>query len=407
MRVLFLSSWFPAPPINGAKIRVNNLLRTLARAHEVTLVAFVNTLPWAEAEREMAGLRDICREVIAAPRPTATRLRAALGYLSPQPQHLAATYNPGMHEIVRQQSAKTRFDVVVASEVGPAMGISGYADAVVGVPRILDGLEVGLFLNGAALPDTPRRKFRRYLTRLKYEPYLRKHLRLFVACTVPSAIERGYVSRFAPSSQRLEVMPHGLDLDHFYPRSDIEAEPNTLVYSGSLSYFPNRDAVERFLNDILPQVWHEAPEAKFRVLGALAGFDPEPWQNEKRVDFSGLLRDVRPHLWSSWMSVVPLRFGAGTRLKIIESMALGTPVVSTSKGAEGLEVTHGENILIADDPRDFAEQTVRLLRDRGLRDRLARNGRRLVEAKYDWASIGARFNQLVEEVAAWRASPSR
>jgi glycosyltransferase involved in cell wall biosynthesis len=120
------------------------------------------------------------------------------------------------------------------------------------------------------------------------------------------------------------------------------------------------------------------------------------------VEFTGYLDDIRPTVGSSWVCVVPLREGGGTRLKILEAMALGTPVVSTSKGAEGLEVTHGENILVADDPAEFARHTLAVLKDQQLRSRLSANARRLVETKYDWNMSGAKFEALLSELVERR-----
>jgi glycosyltransferase involved in cell wall biosynthesis len=116
------------------------------------------------------------------------------------------------------------------------------------------------------------------------------------------------------------------------------------------------------------------------------------------VQYTGYLTDIRPVVAQSWMSVVPLRKGGGTRLKILEAMALGTPVLATTKGADGLDVTDGENILLADDPQRFAQQAMRLLRSPELRTRLAIAGRRLVMSKYDWRVVGPRFNVLVDNV---------
>ena len=120
------------------------------------------------------------------------------------------------------------------------------------------------------------------------------------------------------------------------------------------------------------------------------------------AELTGYLNDIRPAVAQSWACVVPLRVGGGTRLKILEAMALGTPVVSTSKGAEGLAVTHGENILIADDPGDFAQAVVCLLGDESLRAKLSANGRRLVEERYSWKTCAHRLEQLLYQVIEQR-----
>jgi glycosyltransferase involved in cell wall biosynthesis len=195
------------------------------------------------------------------------------------------------------------------------------------------------------------------------------------------------------------MVPNGVDTRH--NRLGIAApEPNTLVYSGAITYHPNYDAVEYFLRAIFPLVNLEEGEAILRVTGGTGHTKVEPLARYGHVEFTGHLADIRPTVAGSWASVVPLRIGGGTRLKILESMALGTPVVSTSKGVEGLDVVPEQHLLIADSPGEFATQTVRLLRDPGLRDSLSTHARQHMEEQYDWTEIGRKFTDVVEQVMA-------
>jgi glycosyltransferase involved in cell wall biosynthesis len=141
---------------------------------------------------------------------------------------------------------------------------------------------------------------------------------------------------------------------------------------------------------------------ELHITGSTQGVDVESLPMDAHVILTGYLPDIRSVVASAWICVVPLRVGGGTRLKILEAMALGTPVVATSKGAEGLDVTPDKNILIADEPDEFAAKTLRLLREQDLRNRLADNGRRLVEEKYGWSAIGQAFLRIVENVARGR-----
>jgi glycosyltransferase involved in cell wall biosynthesis len=300
---------------------------------------------------------------------------------------------------IKEQVAATKFDVVIVSEVGDGTGMAYYASELHTRPKILDCLEVAGYLDKWSSRIPLPQRVRPCLTWLKSRAYLRHLLRSFDVCTVPSKLELRNISAFAPAHTRLEIVPHSLDLDYLCWSSRGRVEPSSLVFNGSLTYFPNKDAAQFFLRDILPRIVRFDPDVKLRVLGDPADLDTRPWQGNGQVEFLGQLGDVRSEVWRAYASVVPVRYGSGTRVKIIESMALGTPVVSTSKGAEGLDVSPEVNILIADDPAEFAAQTVRLLRDPALRKRLAENGRRLVAEKYDWRVIGEQFNQLVEAVA--------
>jgi glycosyltransferase involved in cell wall biosynthesis len=181
--------------------------------------------------------------------------------------------------------------------------------------------------------------------------------------------------------------------------------PNTLVFNGALTYSANYDAMRYFLSEIHPRIRREESAVSLTITGSTAGVDLSALPLDRSVHLSGQVEDVRPLVAGASVCVVPIRQGGGTRLKILEAMALGTPVVATAKAAEGLAVTPEEHILIADDPAGFTAQVLRLLRDPALRQRLARDARRLVEGTYDWPAIGRQFTQLVETVARERARP--
>ena len=196
-----------------------------------------------------------------------------------------------------------------------------------------------------------------------------------------------------------------MDCQHNRPGL-AQPQPNALVYNGSLTYSANYDAMRWFLAEIYPRIKAARPRRL-----------PDHHRFHRGVDLAGLALDdtvASPASWTTcacpWprprVCVAPIRQGGGTRLKILEAMALGTPVVATSKGAEGLDVVDGEHLLLADDAESFARSTVALLKDPDLRRRLAANARRLVERAYDWQQIGARFVKLVEEtVESGRARP--
>jgi glycosyltransferase involved in cell wall biosynthesis len=193
------------------------------------------------------------------------------------------------------------------------------------------------------------------------------------------------------------VVPNGVDLDRY--KGDFSApEPGTLVFPGALTYSANFDAMAFFLHQIFPLVKARQPEVVLRITGRTNGVPLHGLPLNESVILTGYLDDMRPTVAQSWACVVPLRVGGGTRLKILEAMALGTPVVSTSKGAEGLEVTPGEDILIANEPTEFADTVLRLLDDPARRAKLAANGQRLVRERYGWDQIGKKLDQLLHQV---------
>jgi glycosyltransferase involved in cell wall biosynthesis len=171
-----------------------------------------------------------------------------------------------------------------------------------------------------------------------------------------------------------------------------------MVFAGSATYAPNYDAAQFLVRDIYPSIRKTEPGATLQITGALPGPD-RPLPEASGVRFTGHVRDIRPLIAQSWVSVVPLRLGGGTRLKILESMAIGTPVVATSKGAEGLDVRDGVNILVADEPGLFAQRVLSVLASGELREKLAIGGSDLVRSTYDWGIVGARLDAVIREAA--------
>jgi glycosyltransferase involved in cell wall biosynthesis len=396
MRVLVLSTWFPHPPSQGGKIRAYQLVRALADRHDVALVSFTDT---TIKPADLAHMERLCSRVeLVARSPFArSRVRTVLGWLSAQPSGVVGGYSRHMAATVQTVARDWRPNRVVALTFVTAP----YALDLPNVPKILD---VDNYMTRLLYEEYRRARgtagrLRRWLSWWKFRGYERDLLRQFDVClSVAPRDHRAIAAAMAGSSGHAALVPNGVDPAHHRPGL-ATPEPNTLVFNGALSYRANYDAVDYFVTEVLPLVQREVPSVCLRITGAEAGTLPNGLAGNPRVVLTGHLEDIRPVVAGSWVCVVPLRIGGGTRLKILEAMALGTPVVSTTKGAEGLRVVSGEHLLLADTSRSFAEQTVRLLRQPELRADLAMRARRLVEREYDWADIGQHFRDLVEELA--------
>ncbi len=399
MKILFISGWFPYPLDNGARVRTFYLLKHLSVHHQVTLLSFVRD---GRADRYRPAIQPYCQLVETVPfqpfRPH--RLRALAGFLSPQPRVLVYTYSPQMSDLVTHTLERERFDVIVASEIGIGTSTTPYVRNVKGIPRVLEDLELSMIESGIKAQQTWLGGMRHRLTWWKMRRFTARLLPDLDGCTVASEQERENVLSIVPGYRSLAVVPNGVDLSHY--SGSFSPRPNTLVFQGALTYGANFDAMAFFLRRVFPLIRARRPEARLYITGRTDGVPLERLPLDEGVVLTGYLDDIRPCVAQSWVCVVPLRLGGGTRLKILEAMALGTPVVSTGKGAEGLEVTPGENILIADEPIEFADAVLRLLGDRALRARLAANGRQLVQKRYDWRIIGERFNAFLESVAGKR-----
>jgi glycosyltransferase involved in cell wall biosynthesis len=391
VNILFLSRWFPYPPDNGSKIRIYYLLKSLAIAHRVVLLSFAEEEITTEQHQAMG---QYCARIFTVPykpfRPGT--LDSILGLLSPKPRSVISTFNPQMQNAVNELVKSGEIELIIASQTDMA----GYAANVGTIPKIFEELELTMAYE--KLRDTTGLSYaRRYLTWLKHKHYVKHLMPQFDACTVVSKPERMLALDVCPNIYNLSVIPNGVDTNH----NELglrPPEPHTLVYSGALSYIANFDAVNFFLAEIFPLIQQQVPNVKFFITGKSDSATKAKLPKRENVYFTGFLPDIRPRIAGSWASVVPLRTGGGTRLKILEALALGTPVVATQKGAEGLEVEPEQDILIADTPAEFAKAVIRLLDDADLRRKLSLHGRQTVEQKYDWDKIGQRLNDLIETI---------
>ncbi len=198
---------------------------------------------------------------------------------------------------------------------------------------------------------------------------------------------------------QISILPNGVDLDYFTP-TDEPRDPQTIVVTGKMSYHANVTAVLHLCNDIMPHVWARRPGARLYVVGK----DP-PGQVQRLatdhyplVTVTGYVPDIRPYLRRAAAAVCPVPYGAGIQNKVLEAMACGTPVVVTSQACSALQVTAGENVLIADEPQDFAQRVLDLLENKALRQRIGRQGRKYVEEHHDWRAVAQQLEGIYREV---------
>jgi glycosyltransferase involved in cell wall biosynthesis len=196
---------------------------------------------------------------------------------------------------------------------------------------------------------------------------------------------------------RATVVVPGVDCETLTP-SERPSSSSNLVFVGSMSYRPNVDAAEFFVRQVLPRIAREVPDVTLSIVGAAPAPSVKRLAQDPRVRVTGLVDDVRPYYAAAAASVVPLRIAGGVRMKILEALALGSPVVSTAIGAEGLELEDGRDLLIADTPEQFADAAIRLLRDPQLRDRLARHGRATAVRRFSWDSVARALEAVYDSI---------
>jgi polysaccharide biosynthesis protein PslH len=392
MKILFLSRWFPFPANNGSKLRILNLLKGLSRCHEVTLLSFIDA---ADVVPDETLLQEICSESYTVPwrEYDPDSRRARLGLLSPKPRFILDTYSPQMENEIARLLSKNKYDLVIASQ----LSMAAYHKSFQGIKAIFEELEIGGFYEQAHSAASFLQRMRNQLTWLKLRTYLSGILSSFSACTVASEKEKMLFNETFPGHRtKVVVIQNCIDLSQ-YQVPNVERGPHRLIFSGSFRYIANYQAVVWFLEKVYPLILKSVSDTQLFITGDNADL---PLPMTTNVQLTGHVQDIKPLIASCDASIVPIWSGGGTRLKVLEAMALGTPVVSTSKGAEGILAVNGKHILIADEPERFAFEVIHILQDEQFRRELASNALALIKEHYDWAQVMPGFLQVIEKVSA-------
>jgi glycosyltransferase involved in cell wall biosynthesis len=392
VRILYLATWFPYPLSQGAKIRSYYLLQALAERHEVGLISFEDEPIQPEW---LAHLGSLCSrvEVVRINPFRAGGSQSIREWISARPRIALTSYSSEMMAAVQRCTLEWKPDRIIAQTF-----ITAPYALQPGIPAILDVDNVmsGMLYEELLIAPSPILKARRWLAWLKMRNYESGLYRRFDRCLLISERDEAKIRTFIPfNGGQTEVIPNGVDIMRNLPGL-AQPQPATLIYSGAMTYGANYDAVRYFLDAILPIIAEHIPNVTVRISGKYQGVDLAGLKLNQRVILTGFVEDIRPVISSSWGAIVPLRIGGGSRLKILEAMALGTPVISTPKGVEGIDAIPDRHILIGSDADEFARQTVRLINDPNLRRTLAENAAKFVRSRYNWAKIGEKFVQKIE-----------
>lgn len=401
MKVLFLSQIVPYPPHGGVLQRGYNVLRELGGRAEVALCAYVHPdeMPTPEAvaasRQAMLGFCQTVDYVSLWPKQSAVHRVAALALsaTSSTPFSVIAHRSASLRRIIAARTAATRFDVIHVDTLALMPFVPPSSDA--GTVLTHHNIESSLMERRA---HAERQLLARaFLTRearklRAYERFAARTCDVNITVSTPDA---ELLKGLAPEA-RTWVVPNGVDTSYFMP--DGTAEEPALIYAGGMNMFANRDAVTYFVREIWPQIRAAVPGVRFYAVGqdppaelrAFADTDPQ-------ITVTGKVPDVRPFIRRAAIYVVPLRVGGGTRLKVLDGLSLGKAMVSTTIGCEGIAVTPGTHLLVADEPARFAHHVVSLLQQPEARRRLGAAGRALIEERYAWPVIGGQLMAAYED----------
>jgi len=394
MRILYACHRFPYPPKRGGKIRPFNMIRHLhEQGHEVTVASLVRS----EAEaREGAGLAEHCTrflmERVSSPAAAArmiTRLPTAA------PSSMGYFHSPRLARRVRELARTQSFDLAFAHCSSAAQYVQGLAD----VPKMLDFGDMDsqkwlIYAHTRRFPVT----LGYWLEGTKLQRAEAALARAFDLCTCTTRAELETLTSYG-TGVATGWFPNGVDSEYFQPAT-TPYEPDTICFIGRMDYYPNQEAVLRFCRETLPLLRVHRPGLRFDVVGADPSTAIRKLAELPGVRVTGSVPDVRPYAQRSALSIAPLAIARGTQNKVLESLALGVPVVTSSCAAGGVDAVPGEHLLVADTPTDTRDAVLSLLENPALRDRFARAGRERVLSHHSWAHSLRTFDRLIEQCLA-------
>lgn len=403
LRVAVLDEELPYPLTSGKRLRTFHLLSRLAERHRITLLCHRNADP-AEVPLAEAAFHRLGIETVVVPRAVPTKsgpgfyARLAGNLLSPLPYSVETHTSPELVAAAEEHAADTPIDLWHCEWTPYAQVLrKALRGRLKRTPWVVmaHNVESLIWKRYAEAED---HRMRRWYVREQWRKFERFERWAFAHATWTVAVSEPDAERIRTDlggTEQTEVVDNGVDVAHFRPQRDVDRDPHKVAFVGSLDWRPNQDAVRLLLDVIFPKVRAVEPRAKLSVVGR----NPPDWMTDaaKRtpgVSVFGSVPDVRPHLATCGMTVVPLRVGGGSRLKILESLATATPVVSTLVGAEGLRLEPGKHLTVTMDETGIADALVQTMRDPDAAADQADEGRRVVVREYDWGPLAEKLNEV-------------
>ena len=411
MHILWIKTELLHPVDKGGRIRTYQMLRALKRQHRVTYLSLDDGTAAPDAAESALEYCDELVRIPFAPAPRGSRafyLDLVRNLASRLPYAVARYRSDELRRRIGALCRDRGVDVVVCDFLAPSLNVPDD----LGVPTVLfqHNVESMIWERHASVAGNP---LKRAYMRAQWQRMLRHEraeCRRFDHVVAVSPQDSAVFARDFQLSSVSDV-PTGVDVEYFRPSGTEPRQPKELVFTGSMDWMPNEDAIRWFVSSILPLLRRRVPDVTLTVVGrnptasvlALADEDPA-------ITVTGSVPDVRPYIERAALFIVPIRVGGGTRLKIFEAMAMERPVVSTSIGAEGLPVRDGVDAVLADDPQRFADAVADLLEDPARAETIGQEAARVVRAEYGWDGVAARFAEIcrrvVEEATAGRAPSS-
>ena len=401
MKILFVCHRFPFPPSRGGKIRPFNIIRHLSQKHEVTVASLARSAEEAEAGQ---GLAEHCHKFLlekVSPAMAITRMVARLP--SPVPSSMGYFYSPRLARRIQQELAQTDFDLIFVH----CSSVAQYVSQVRGIPKILDfgDMDSQKWLTYAGFFGFPK-SLGYWLEGTKLQREEVRLAKAFDFCTCTTRAELATLESYGTGTPS-GWFPNGVDLDYFAP-DDQPYDPDAICFIGRMDYFPNQQCMQEFCAKTWPIIRATRPTAKLTIVGAAPSPAILRLGELPGVTVTGTVSDVRPYVRRSAVNVATLEIARGTQNKVLESMAMGVPVVASGTAAGGVDAVPGEHLLTANSPQATADQVLRLLADPRERQRFAAAGRARMENNHIWRASLQKLDRLVEDFISsyYRTKPA-
>jgi sugar transferase (PEP-CTERM/EpsH1 system associated) len=400
VNILFLCHRFPYPPDQGGKIRPFHMIRHLARANDVTVATLVRSTLEAAAAPELRHQAG-CALLVARVHALAVVARVLSTALSGSPASMGYFHSPRLARMIRNELERGRYDAIVVHCSSMAPYVASAA-----VPKVLDfgDMDSQKWLAYAGERRPPLSFAYRFEGR-KLERAERNLAAQFDLCTCTTRAELETLRQLG-GARRSDWIPNGVDGEYFRPAVE-PYDPELLCFLGRMDYYPNADAVEGFCRETLPLVRARRPGVKLVIIGAEPSRRVRALAGIAGVTVTGRVRDVRPYAQRAAVSIAPLRIARGTQNKILESLAMGIPVVASALAAGGVDAVPGEHLMTATAPGEFAEAVLGLLENPEARARFAAAGRARVLSHHDWRASMRKLDDLLAQCVPHAATAAR
>jgi polysaccharide biosynthesis protein PslH len=391
MRILYVCHRFPFPPKRGGKIRPFNMIRHLAKRHEVHVASIVHD---DDDENDAAGIQPYCSSfVFDRPSKLAKWSRMVGGLPTSSPSAMGYFYSRRLQNSIDRLLAEKQFDFAFVHCAFVAPYVMGKRN----LPRVLDfgDMDSQKWLAYSQVKPFPL-NLGFGLEGRKMWAAERRFASDFDLCTATTQLEHETLQQLG-SARATDWFPNGVDFSYFEkPKGDYDS--NKIVLLGRMDYFPNQQATERFAKRIFPLIKLHNPNAQFVVVGANPSQSIKDLEKIQGIKVTGTVPDVREYVSGAALTVAPLEIARGVQNKILESLAMEVPVVATATAAKGVDAIPGEHILVADDDQLFANQVIRIMDSKSLRRTMGEAGRLRVMDRHSWATSLDRLDAIVERV---------